>query len=167
VEEIRKAADSWREQFPIKTRMTTGMLIPSLLALSMCAIALGLWRVAAKLKLQLRALGEDCRKAESENAQLRRSISARESGENNRIARLEHDLKSPLGVILGFSTLLGEFAHGQSEQLPSLPLRCISGIDQASRKMLQIIDAAARESESESDRERSASEGAVAEGKAT
>jgi signal transduction histidine kinase len=125
--------------------MRTGTLIPGLLAAAMSAIALYFWRAKVRLQTQLRALDENYRRAES----------GRKREESDRIARLEHDLKSPLGVILGFAQLLREFAEGQAEKLPALPLRCIGGIDQASRKMLQIIEGAAQTSDSESDREKS------------
>jgi hypothetical protein len=52
-------------------------------------------------------------------------------------------LKSPLGVILGFSMLLREYLEGRSEDLPPLPLRSINGIDQAAQKMVRIIESAA------------------------
>jgi len=159
VEESGKAADSWGEHLALKQPMSAGMLIPVLLAVTTSAIAFYFWRATAKLKFQLRALGEKGRKTESENAQLRESLAARRSQAHERIARLEHDLKSPLGVVLGFSTLLGEFAEKQPSKLPALPLRCVSGIEQASRKMLRIIEAAAQDSHSEGEREAAVMEG--------
>jgi signal transduction histidine kinase len=67
-----------------------------------------------------------------------------ETPENARILRLEHDLKSPLGVILGYCTLLREFVQSQPDRLSALPLKSVDGIDQAAKKMLQIIETAAR-----------------------
>jgi signal transduction histidine kinase len=82
-------------------------------------------------------------RAEAEKTVLKSALSALKGDENGRISRLEHDLKSPLGVIRGFSTLLKEFVDQHSQDLPGFPLRTVNGIDQAAQKMLQIIEAAA------------------------
>jgi len=156
VKENPQAADSRRAVPANVPVMRFEELILVLLAVASSATAVYLWHTKMALGREIRALRENCRTAESENARLRQLLSALQSAENGRIARLEHDLKSPLGVILGFSTLLREFAEGQS--LPALPLRCISGMDQASRKMLQIIDAAAQDPESDGDPERTVAE---------
>jgi signal transduction histidine kinase len=139
-------------------------LILAILAVTSSAIAVYLWRNKVALSRQVRSLTESCRATEAENDRLKQSLSARDHAVDQRMSRLEHDLKSPLGVILGFSTLLREFAQGQS--LPALPLRCISGIDQASRKMLRIIEAAAQGPESESQRDETPDK-AMVQGKAS
>jgi len=75
-------------------------------------------------------------------------LARRLAQESSRIARLEHDLRSPVGVIRGFSALLKEFADRHTADVPGFPLRTVDGIDQAAHKMLQIIEAAAeRENE--------------------
>ena len=66
--------------------------------------------------------------------------------ERERIARLGHDLRSPLGAIRGFSALLREFVSKHPEDLGAFPLRTLNGIDQASQKMLEIIETAEHES---------------------
>ena len=92
-----------------------------------------------KVSLLARVAGLD-----SENQRLRSALTACKDRESGQICRLEHDLKSPLGVILGFSTLLREYLEGHSEDLCLKFLsRSINGIDLAARKMVQIIEAAA------------------------
>jgi signal transduction histidine kinase len=95
------------------------------------------------LLARLHELGERCEQADSENERLRNALSARQDQERARILRLEHDLKSPLGVLLGFSMLLREYLEEHSAALPPLPLRSINGIDQAAQKMVRIIESAA------------------------
>jgi signal transduction histidine kinase len=118
-------------------------VILGLLAAAASAIALLLWRGKGKLHARLADLVEHCEAADLENERLRSDLSTREDQERGRIGRLEHDLKSPLGVILGFSMLLREYLEGRSEDLPPLPLRSINGIDQAAQKMVRIIESAA------------------------
>jgi K+-sensing histidine kinase KdpD len=95
------------------------------------------------LLARLHELGEHCEKADSENECLRNALSAREDQERARILRLEHDLKSPLGVILGFSMLLREYLEEHSAILSPSAARSINGIDQAAQKMVRIIESAA------------------------
>jgi signal transduction histidine kinase len=116
--------------------MPVETVILGLLAAPASAIALILWRSKVSLLARIAEL-------DSENERLRSALSASEDRESGQISRLEHDLKSPLGVILGFSTLLREYLEGRHEDLPPVPLRSINGIDQAARKMVQIIEAAA------------------------
>lgn len=75
-------------------------------------------------------------------ADLAQALAARDIEHSQRISRLEHDLKSPLGAILGFSTLLRELVYENLSQAPPSVLKSVNGIDQAARKMLQIIEAA-------------------------
>jgi signal transduction histidine kinase len=115
-------------------------------------IALRWWRVN-------RAIAQRLAKAESDKARLEQALALREREENERICRLEHDLKSPLGAILGFSSLLGEFAEQNHGKLPPVPLKSISGIQQAARKMLQTIEAAVDRKYSHQDREETVAQG--------
>lgn len=77
------------------------------------------------------------------NVGLKNALLALKSDENERISRLEHDLRSPLGALRGFSTLLREYVEKHSEALPAFPLKHVNGIDQAAHKILQIIEIAA------------------------
>jgi signal transduction histidine kinase len=104
------------------------------LAAVACAVAFRLWRTSHTLASQAAA-----RRA----AELTQELAARDTEHNRRISRLEHDLKSPLGAILGFSTLLREVVHENLEGAPPTVLKSVNGIDQAARRMLQIIEAAA------------------------
>jgi len=101
------------------------------------AVAFLLWRGKVSLRDRLVAL-------DSENQRLRNTHLVRENQESARILRLEHDLKSPLGVILGSCMLLRESLEEHSVGLPPLPLRSIKGIDQAAQKMVRIVECAAR-----------------------
>jgi signal transduction histidine kinase len=114
----------------------------ALIAAAASIIAFLSWWTKRKIVRRLAKLAEQCERAESDNANLTRALSLRESEENERISRLEHDLKSPLGVILGFSSLLREFVEQNPSQLTPLPLKSINGIQQAAQKILNTIDAA-------------------------
>ena len=109
------------------------------------AMALCFWRASAGLTRKLAALTARCEGAISDKAALPNEVSALENEDNGRISRLEHDLRSPLGVIRGFSMLLREFVDNNAQELPEFPLRAVNGIDQAAQRMLQIIEAAAGE----------------------
>lgn len=93
-----------------------------------CATAFRLWRTTQATAR---------RAAESAQA-----LAALDSEHSQRISRLEHDLKSPLGAMLGFSTLLRELVHENLTEAPPGVLKCVNGMEQAARKMLQIIEAA-------------------------
>jgi hypothetical protein len=111
------------------------------LAAAASAIACWLWQTKRKIVQRLVDLTAQCEKAESDKAGLIRALSLRAHEENERISRLEHDVKSSLGVILGFSTLLMEAVEQDRRERP-LPLKNIQAIRQAATKILQIVDAA-------------------------
>jgi signal transduction histidine kinase len=111
------------------------------LAAAASAIACWLWQTKRKIVQRLVDLTAQCEKAESDKAGLMRALSLRSHEETERISRLEHDVKSPLGVILGFSTLLMEAVEQDPRERP-LPLKNIQAIRQAATKILQIVDAA-------------------------
>jgi signal transduction histidine kinase len=73
-------------------------------------------------------------------AELAQALAGRDPEQDQRILRLEHDLKSPLGAILGFATLLREMVQADLKDSPPAVLKSINGIDQAARKMLRIIE---------------------------
>jgi signal transduction histidine kinase len=133
--------------------MRVETVILGLLAAAASAIAVLLWRSKVSLQARLAELVEHCQTADSENERLRSALAAREDQECGRIFRLEHDLKSPLGVILGFSRLLRECLEGHSEDFPPLALRSINGIDQAAQRMVRIIESAAEGAPSPAGRE--------------
>jgi signal transduction histidine kinase len=112
-------------------------------ATSASIIAFLSWRTNRKIVRRLAKLAEQCEKAESDKAILTRTLSLRESEENERIYRLEHDVKSSLGVILGFSSLLRESVEHDSGTHP-VALKNINAIHQAATKILQTIDAAVK-----------------------
>jgi signal transduction histidine kinase len=110
-------------------------------------IALLLWRRNRKLLRRLEDLAIERDQAESDKASLLGTLSTRNSQEDQRICRLEHDVKSSLGVILGFSSLLREAVERDPGSSP-LPLKNINAIHQAATKILQTIDVAVKDSNS-------------------
>ena len=121
--------------------MRIELTILGCLAAAASAIACSLWRTKRKIMHRLVDLTAQCEKAESDKAGLMRALSLRAHEETERISRLEHDVKSSLGVILGFSTLLMEAVEQDPRDRP-LPLKNIQAIRQAAEKILQIVDAA-------------------------
>lgn len=121
--------------------MRVETLILGIVAVAASAMDLYLWRTSANLARRVAALKGRCECAESEKRALESALASLKSEENNRISRLEHDLRSPLGVIRGFSTLLKEFVENHAQDLPKFPLRTVNGIDQAVERMLRIIEA--------------------------
>ncbi len=95
--------------------------------------------VACGIALRLRRTSHAVTRQAAELAQ---ALAARDIEQKQRISRLEHDLKSPLGAILGFATLLRELVQEDLKAAPPSALKSINAIDQAARKMLQIIEAA-------------------------
>ena len=123
--------------------MRIDVVLLTLFAAAASAIALLWWRRSRKLGRLVTDLAAQCAKAESDKASLTQALSVLDSEENERISRLEHDVKSSLGVILGFSSLLRESIE-QDAGAPSLPLKSINAIHQAATRILQIIDAAVK-----------------------
>jgi signal transduction histidine kinase len=121
--------------------MRIELTILGCLAAAASAIACWLWQTKRKIVHRLADLTAQCEKAESDKAGLMRALSLRSHEETERISRLEHDVKSSLGVILGFSTLLMEAVEQDPRERP-LPLKNIQAIRQAATKILQIVDAA-------------------------
>jgi signal transduction histidine kinase len=123
--------------------MRMDVILLALFAAASAAIALLSWRKNRNLGRRVADLKAKCAEVESEKESLLRTLSVLDSEENERIARLEHDVKSPLGVILGFSALLRESVE-QAPGTPSLPIKSINAIQQAATKILEIIDAAVK-----------------------
>jgi signal transduction histidine kinase len=88
-------------------------------------------------------LTKRCQEAELEKSRLEQALAACEAEHGQHLARLEHDLRSSISVIVGFSSILTEEAEGDHGVQPSLVLKSASAIQQSARKSLQILDAAA------------------------
>jgi signal transduction histidine kinase len=110
-------------------------MIAQVLAVSLGVLAAVAGAVAFRLWRTSRAVARHA-------AELTQALAMRDGEHNQRISRLEHDLKSPLGAILGFSTLLREVVHEDLQDAPPAVLKSVNGIDQAARKMLQMIETA-------------------------
>jgi signal transduction histidine kinase len=123
--------------------MRMDVFLLALFAAASAAIALLSWRKNLNLGRRVADLKAKCAEVESEKESLLRTLSVLDNEENERIARLEHDVKSPLGVILGFSALLRESVEQAPGSL-SLPIKNINAIHQAATKILEIIDAAVK-----------------------
>jgi|SRR5580658_4400700 signal transduction histidine kinase len=139
--------------------MRTEAVVLGLFSAAASTIAFLSWRTKRTIARRLARLAEQCEKAESDKASLARTLSLHESEENERISRLEHDLKSPLGVILGFSSMLRESIEQNPDQLPALPLKSINAIQKAAQKILTTIDAAVEGKCSHRDQEEAVVEG--------
>jgi signal transduction histidine kinase len=123
--------------------MRMDVFLLGVFAAASSTIALLSWWKNRSLGRRVADLKAQCAEVESEKESLLRTLSALDSEENERIACLEHDVKSPLGVILGFSSLLRESVE-QAPGTPSLSLKSINAIHQAATKILEIIDAAVK-----------------------
>jgi len=97
------------------------------------------------LKRRCAELTERCEKAQMENLRLNQALSVRESGEVERLSRLEHDLRSTISVINGFSALIQESAEKDPSPSPSLLLKGASAIQQSTAKALRILEAAGQD----------------------
>ena len=120
-----------------------------LMCISTAILALGSsaligWLVWARVKLlrRLDRLNQQYEQAELEKSHLHQVFASRASEEVERFARLEHDLRSSISVIVGFSSLLREFAEKSQNEQPALLLKGSSAIHQAAEKSLRILDAA-------------------------
>jgi predicted negative regulator of RcsB-dependent stress response len=102
------------------------------------------WLAWGKVKLlrRLDHLSRQYQKAELEKTQLREAFANRAGKEMERFSRLEHDLRSSISVIVGFSSLLREQAEKNQKEQASLVLKGSSAIHQAAEKTLRILDAA-------------------------
>lgn len=120
--------------------MRVDVMILGGLAVAASAGAMVLWRANRKNLRRLASLTAQCEKAESENASLARALSLRAAEEDERFSRLEHDLKSPLGVILGFSSLLLESIEPNPIEAAG-SRKSITAIHKAATKILEIVDA--------------------------
>lgn len=79
---------------------------------------------------------------ESEKKRLEEALASSDADGKQRLARLEHDLRSSLSVAVGFASILIEQAEKQSYLEPSLILKSAVAIQKAVRKSLQILDSA-------------------------
>jgi signal transduction histidine kinase len=121
----------------------------SLMCISTAILALGSsaligWLVWGRVKLLRRfdRLKQQYEQAELEKSHLHQAFASRANDEAERLGRLEHDLRSSISVIVGFSSLLREFAEKSPNEQPALLLKGSSAIHQAAEKTLRILDAA-------------------------
>jgi signal transduction histidine kinase len=91
----------------------------------------------------LAELTRRCEETESERSRLEQALAACEAEHGEHLARLEHDLRSSISVIVGFSAILIEQAEGDRSVQPALVLKSASAIQQSAQKSLRILDAAA------------------------
>jgi len=112
--------------------------------LALVSSALIGWLAWGKVQLlrRLDRLNRQYEQAELEKSDLHRAFAGRASEEAERLSRLEHDLRSSISVIVGFSSLLREFAEKSPNEQPPLLLKGSSAIHQAAEKTLRILDAA-------------------------
>jgi signal transduction histidine kinase len=83
------------------------------------------------------------KQAESERSRFEQRLAACEAEHGQHLGRLEHDLRSSIGVIVGFSSILIEQAEGDRGVQPSLVLKSARAIQQSAQKSLRILEAAA------------------------
>jgi signal transduction histidine kinase len=88
------------------------------------------------------ALVQECERAELERSQLRQALSSRDHEETERLLRLEHDLRSSISGVVGFSSLLKESIEKDSSQGSRLLLKSANAIHQSATRTLNILDAA-------------------------
>jgi signal transduction histidine kinase len=101
-----------------------------------------LWK-RVRIARRLAEAFQQCEKIELERSRLERALALREAEEGERFARLEHDLRSSISVIVGFSSILVEEADKHLGPQPPLLLKSASAIQQSARKSLLILEAAA------------------------
>ena len=106
-------------------------------------VALLLWRKNREIVRRLADLGAERDRAESDKQSLARTLALRNGEEDERLFRLEHDIKSSLSIVLGFSALLRESAEQDPRTFP-LPRKNIDAIHQAATKVLKTIDLAVK-----------------------
>jgi signal transduction histidine kinase len=123
--------------------MRIDVVLLGLFAAAASAVALLSWRRSRKSGCRLADLAAQYEKAESDKGDLIHKLSVRNHEEDERILRLEHDVKSSLGVVLGFSALLRESME-RDPGTPPLALKNINAIHQAATKIMQTIDAAVK-----------------------
>jgi|HubBroStandDraft_1064217.scaffolds.fasta_scaffold343563_2 hypothetical protein len=102
-----------------------------------------------KLKRRCAELIRRCEEVQLENLRLHQALSVRESGEVERLSRLEHDLRSTISVINGFSALIQESAEKDLSPSPSFLLKGASAIQQSTAKALRILEAAGQDQHTE------------------
>jgi signal transduction histidine kinase len=113
------------------------MAILSLILVLLSAVCIALLlRERAKLLHRIAELGPNCE-------QLKRELAFRDHEEAERIARLEHDLRSSISGIVGFSALLKESLEQDTTQQSPLLLKSANTIHQSATKTINILEAMA------------------------
>jgi len=103
----------------------------------------------AKLSRRLAELSDRCQTAQLENSRLDQTRSASEAAEMERFLRLEHDLRSTISVIAGFSALIRESVEKDPSPSPLLLLKGANAIQQSTAKAVRILEAAAQDNPSD------------------
>jgi len=119
-----------------------GILAFILALVSAILIALLLWE-RIKLLRRVAEMIEQCEKTERERSQTTQTLMSRDRDETERLARLEHDLRSSLSVIVGFSSVLVETLQKDLMNQSMLLLKSANAIHQSATKSLKIIEAVA------------------------
>jgi signal transduction histidine kinase len=115
----------------------------AILVLISAALVAFLLKARIKLLKRIAELTQQCDKAQLEISQLRQAVSLRDREESDRFSRLEHDLRSSLSGIVGFSSLLKESLEKDSKPETLLLLKSTQAIQQSAAKTLSILEAAA------------------------
>jgi signal transduction histidine kinase len=114
----------------------------AILALLLAALTgFSLWG-RMRIARRLAALTRHCEKVESEKTALEQALASCEAEHGERFARLEHDLRSSISVIVGFANILTEQAEDDRSPQRSLILKSASAIQQSAQKSLRILDTA-------------------------
>jgi signal transduction histidine kinase len=110
------------------------MILGAILALSYCALIGFLLRQRAELV-----------QSAAEKARLKQELALRDTQQAEKLTRLEHDLRSSLTGIVGFSSLLKETL--QDSDRDTSVLKSAAAIHLSATRTLAIIDAAVAEAE--------------------
>lgn len=114
----------------------------AILTLSAVGVAGFLFRSRLMLRRRISELVDRCQKAELEKSRLEQMLSATECADMDRFGRLEHDLRSTISVITGFSALMKESVEKDALPQAATLLKGVSAIQQSASKALLILDIA-------------------------
>jgi signal transduction histidine kinase len=122
---------------------------PAILTFASAVMGFSLWgriRIARRLV----DLTRRYEAAESQRSKLEQALASCEEEHEERMARLEHDLRSSISIIVGYASILTEQAESGRCPQPGLVLKSASAIQQSAQKSLRILEAAAEPEPAES-----------------